>query len=449
MALENSSFVWMIFSRSNLYITKDCQNCLKTYSLVNLALPVFFINQDSLLSSFHPYLSEEFCTPILRVPDLGSKCQNIEPQRIVPSRVKPETHTMEQTISLGTHETQTQPVETPLYSAEPKTTLKDSVKKKNTENAILETLLKTPTTRATKSRTQSTTGHGQMWHAAHFHHSMRQSIVQNVAQISSQNLTTSSMQWLTIFVYRCVRKATPINSAKMAIDPFLQHCCLRALPLDHLHEWLERISASRREPRPPCHSTALADRSQASESSGKRELASAWQSGSRPFASAQQARYQWFKRLNLKNVHRLLFCLDGRCLALPHNWHTHDFVNGVNLSLCRDKDNNRFVNVCTWKHLQICDCAGLWELVSDLPLAHQQIRHWTATAKSRSSFAPLLHRNRDVLHRETECARRSAVELVPLRAWLLCGEHAWCQNSRRNPPATLQSHRLCGRKIRP
>ena len=37
--------------------------------------------------------------------------------------------------------------------------------------------------------------------------------------------------------------------------------------------------------------------------------------------------YQWFKTLNLRNICRLLFCMDGRCLALIHNWHTHNFVN--------------------------------------------------------------------------------------------------------------------------
>ena len=38
MARENSAFVWMAVSMSNLSSTKDCQNCFKTYSLVNLAL---------------------------------------------------------------------------------------------------------------------------------------------------------------------------------------------------------------------------------------------------------------------------------------------------------------------------------------------------------------------------------------------------------------------------
>ena len=34
VAQENSAFVWMAFSRSNPSSTKDCQNCLKMYSLV-------------------------------------------------------------------------------------------------------------------------------------------------------------------------------------------------------------------------------------------------------------------------------------------------------------------------------------------------------------------------------------------------------------------------------
>ena len=56
MAEGNSAFVWMAFSRSSLSSTKDCQNCLRTHSLVNLALALssadgsssFFVKSDFL-----------------------------------------------------------------------------------------------------------------------------------------------------------------------------------------------------------------------------------------------------------------------------------------------------------------------------------------------------------------------------------------------------------------
>ena len=94
MALENSAFVWMSFSKSNVSSTRDRPNCLKTYSLVYLALslnsafgcllPVFSSNRVSFLSMLLGS-SREFCTPVLRfpAPGAGARTSLIDSSRTV------------------------------------------------------------------------------------------------------------------------------------------------------------------------------------------------------------------------------------------------------------------------------------------------------------------------------------------------------------------------------
>ena len=112
MAKENSAFVWMGFSRSNLSSTEDCQNCRKTYSLVNLAhslssafghfLPVFSSNKILLSSHSAVLIGGYLCAcPLIIGP--RSKCQNIiqfDPTRAAEAcatEVNPPTTTRGQT----------------------------------------------------------------------------------------------------------------------------------------------------------------------------------------------------------------------------------------------------------------------------------------------------------------------------------------------------------------
>ena len=98
MARENSAFVWIALFKSSMSSTKNCQNCLKTYSLVNLALSLnsafghilaVFSSIRILYSSHSAVLigGSLFVCPPITGPT--SKCQNtirlteLEPQRLL------------------------------------------------------------------------------------------------------------------------------------------------------------------------------------------------------------------------------------------------------------------------------------------------------------------------------------------------------------------------------
>ena len=93
MAVENSAFVWIAFTQSNLPSTNDCQNCLNTYSLVYWVFHLIRHLANFSLFSRHrgfsvlPMLPKSrgrgeegrggilYACPPITGP--GSKCQNI------------------------------------------------------------------------------------------------------------------------------------------------------------------------------------------------------------------------------------------------------------------------------------------------------------------------------------------------------------------------------------
>ena len=85
VALKNSAFVWMAFSRSNVSSTKDCQSRLKTYCLVQLALSLCsafgstrpVLSSNKFVLSSHAFVVKGgtlYACPPITGP--GSKCQN-------------------------------------------------------------------------------------------------------------------------------------------------------------------------------------------------------------------------------------------------------------------------------------------------------------------------------------------------------------------------------------
>ena len=95
MAYENSAFVWMALSKSNLSSTKDTQNCFTTFSLVRFALAPKILRVAQLFLCFHQkslFSSRSAaliggtlytCPPIT---GSGSKCQNIALQLLPKTR---------------------------------------------------------------------------------------------------------------------------------------------------------------------------------------------------------------------------------------------------------------------------------------------------------------------------------------------------------------------------